>query len=541
MRRPSPLWEASKQVSVADVSRADVRFGPLELLAVVLGAYTLGSWIIGLSLSSQWPTGVAWIVDRGLDFVGIPLFVYGIACLVVSRRSWTQRLLEPLVLPLGGRLGPLALRHVSLQPHRTVAFLLTVMLMVSVSLYPTVTVASFRDRVVRGAEVRTGGDWLLTFNAPDLASTAATAPNLRAQLTALRPGIERLSVALEGVAGVSSVASMPEAVLQDLYLPGYGLRGVPIHLIDGIEHYLRTAYSETALGVGEPFDEILLRLDAGELAASPPVSEFWELSRGSELPLGTTPQFETIAMPVSGTVAFLPGMPTRSVTDRQGYVQARIDYLNMLFSQNAYVVASSNNEALGQVQALIPRVTVLVAASSRSPSFGEELINALPVAPLEIRNADDEIEKMAGDMFVYLAQTNMRLYLLGGVLLAVMSIFAIALVNYREDRRMLALVRIRGASPVHIRRLVVALVLSPALLGLVLGAVVALLAGYGLANHVWSLRDIESVVQLLPTHLVVSRLTLGVALLIFAVLIGIAAAFSQWVFRRTAREGALSG
>ncbi len=535
----SPL-EASKRVSVADVSRADVRFGPLELLSVVLGAYTLGSWITGLSLSSQWPTGVAWIADRGLDFVGLPLFVYGIACLVVSRRGWTQRLLEPLVLPLGGRLGPLALRHVSLQPHRTVVFLLTVMLMVSVSLYPTVTVASFREKVVRGAEVTTGGDWLLTFNAPDLASTAATAPNLRAQLTAVRPGIERLSMALQRVPGVSSVASMPEAVLQDLYLPGYGLRGVPIHLIDGIEHYLRTAYSEAALGIGEPFEEILLRLDAGELAASPSVSEFWELTRGSELPLGATPQFESIAVPVSGTMAFLPGMPTRSVTDRQGYVQARIDYLNMLFSQNAYVVASSDNEALGQLQTLVSRVTVLVAASSRSPSFGEELINALPVAPLEVRNADDEIEKVAGDMFVYLAQTNMRLYLLGGVLLAIMSIFAIALVNYREDRRMLALVRIRGASPAHIRRLVVALVLSPALLGLVLGAVVALLAGYGLANHVWSLRDIESVVQLLPTHLVVSRLTLGVALLILAVLIGIAAVFSQWVFRRTAREGALS-
>ena len=536
----SPL-EASRRVSAADASRADVRFGPLELLSVVLGAYTLGSWITGLSLSSQWPTEVAWIADRGLDFVGLPLFVYGMACLVVSRRGWTQRLLEPLVLPLGGRLGPLALRHTSLQPHRTVVFLLTVVLMVSVSIYPTVTAASFRDKVVRGAEVRTGGDWLLTFNAPDLAPAAATAPDLRAQLMAVRQGVERLSAALEGVPGVISVASMPEAVLQDLYLPGYGLRGVPLHLVDGLERYLRTTHSEPALGIGEAFEEILLRLDTGELAASPPVSGFWELTRGSELPLGVTPQFETIAAPVSGTVAFLPGMPTRTVTDRQGYVQARIDYLNMLFSQNAYVVASADNEALGQMQTLIPRVTVLVSASSRSPSFGEELMRALPVTPLEVRSADEEIDKVAADMFVYLAQTNMSIYLLGGILLAIVSIFAIALVNYWEDRRMLALLRIRGASPAHIRRLIVALILSPALLGLALGAVVALLAGYGLANHVWSLREIESVVQLLPTHLVVSPLTLGVALLILAVLIGIAAAFSQWVFRRTAREGALSG
>lgn len=536
----SPL-EASRRVSIADVSRAGVRFGPLELLSVLLGAYTLGSWITGLSLSSQWPTRAAWIADRGLDFIGLPLFVYGVACLVVSRGAWIQRLLEPLVLPLGGRLGPLALRHASRQPHRTVVFLLTVVLMASVSLYPTVTSASFRDKVVRGAETRTGGDWLLTFNAPDLVAAEASTPDLRTQLAAMGEGVERLSAALEGVPGVISVASMAEAVLQDLYLPGYGLRGVPLHLIDGVERYLQTVHVESALGTGAPLETILRGLDAGELAASPSVSEFWELTQGSQLAVGTTPEFETIAAPVSGTVAFLPGMPTRSVTDREGYVQARIDYLNTLFSQNAYVVSAGDNEALSRMHTLIPRVTVLVSSSSRSPGFGEELLRALPIAPLEIRSADEEIERVAGDMFISLAQANMSLYLLGGVLLAVMSIIAIALVNYREDRRMLALVRIRGASPAHIRRLVVALILSPALLGLVLGAIVAVLAGYGLANHVWSLRGIETVVQLLPTHVVLSPLALGVTLLVLAVLVGLAAAFSQWVFRRTARENALTG
>lgn len=536
----SPL-EASRRVSTADGSRAGVRFGPLELLSAVLGTYTLGSWITGLSLSSQWPTRAAWIADRGLDFVGLPLFVYGVACLVVSRGAWMQRLLKPLVLPLGGRLGPLALRHASQQPHRTVVFLLTVVLMASVSLYPTVTSASFRDKVVRGAEARTGGDWLLTFNAPDLAAAPASAPDLGAQLAAMRQGVERLSAALEGVPGVISVATMAEAVLQDLYLPGYGLRGVPLHLVDGVERYLRTAHVEPALGIGAPLGTILRGLDAGEVAASPSVSEFWELTPGSQLAVGTTPEFETVAAPVSGTVAFLPGMPTRSVTDREGYVQARIDYLNTLFSQNAYVVAASDNGALDRMRTLIPRVTVLVSSSSRSPGFGEELLRALPIAPLEVRSADEEIERVAGDMFISLAQANMSLYLLGGVLLAVMSMIAIALVNHREDRRMLALLRIRGASPAHIRRLVVALILSPALLGLVLGAVVAVLAGYGLANHVWSLREIETVVQLLPTRLVLSPLALGVTLLILAVLVGIAAAFSQWVFRRTARENALTG
>ena len=144
-------------------------------------------------------------------------------------------------------------------------------------------------------------------------------------------------------------------------------------------------------------------------------------------------------------------------------------------------------------------------------------------------------------MFVYLARANMNLYLLGGVLLALVSILTIALVNYSEDRRTLALLRIRGASPDHIRRFVIALILSPALLGFAVGGAVAVLAGYGLANYVWTLREIESVVQLLPTHLVASSLTVGVVVLILVILTGVAFFLGQWTFRRTARENLLEG
>lgn len=78
--------------------------------------------------------------------------------------------------------------------------------------------------------------------------------------------------------------------------------------------------------------------------------------------------------------------------------------------------------------------------------------------------------------------------------------------------------------------------LSPALLGLVIGALAAVLAGYGLANCVWKLREIRTVVQLLPTHLVLSPLTGGVILLLVVLLIGVASVFSWYVYRRTAHE-----
>jgi hypothetical protein len=101
----------------------------------------------------------------------------------------------------------------------------------------------------------------------------------------------------------------------------------------------------------------------------------------------------------------------------------------------------------------------------------------------------------------------------------------------------LALLRIRGASPRHLWRFVIATLLSPALLGLIIGAGAAVLAGYGLANYVWKLREIRTVVQLLPTHLVMSSMTGGVLVLLVVLLIGVASTFSWYVYRRTAHEG----
>src|ERR1700680_3295212 len=119
------------------------------------------------------------------------------------------------------------------------------------------------------------------------------------------------------------------------------------------------------------------------------------------------------------------------------------------------------------------------------------MLRALPEAPLEVHNLNDEIQKVGSDMFVYLALANMKVYVLGGFLLAVVSILAIVLVNYAEDRRTLALMRVRGASPEHIRRFLLAVVISPALLGVIVGGMVALLAGDGLSVYFWRVRGLK--------------------------------------------------
>jgi ABC-type lipoprotein release transport system permease subunit len=169
-------------------------------------------------------------------------------------------------------------------------------------------------------------------------------------------------------------------------------------------------------------------------------------------------------------------------------------------------------------------------------SYREQLLAALPFPPLEVHNLGEEVGKVASDMYISLALANMRIYLFGGIVLAVVAIFSVAAANYAEDRRTLALLRIRGVSPRQLWRFMLALLLSPALLGLLIGTVVAVLAGYGLANHVWELREIKTVVQLLRTRLVFSTSFVSVALSLIALLIAAVTALSWWVYQRTAHQ-----
>ena len=98
------------------------------------------------------------------------------------------------------------------------------------------------------------------------------------------------------------------------------------------------------------------------------------------------------------------------------------------------------------------------------------------------------------------------------------------------------LIRIRGASPEHLRRFLIATLMSPAIIGLILGIVTAMIAGYGLTNYVWKLREIRSVVQLLRTHLVVSIWTLAITVLLIVLVGAVAWLFSMWSFRSSAHE-----
>jgi hypothetical protein len=534
----SPL-QASVRVSASEASEAALSFGVLQFLALVLGAYVLFGWSFDFSLSARWDRPLIRAFDRGLDFIGLPLFLYGVATLLASKRERIQRVMAPIVRPIGGRLGRFAIRHISVKPHRAMAFLLIVALMSGVSLYPTITSPSFSDKAERGAKVQLGTDYQLLYNAPDLIDVGSLRGAAGGQLRALRPEIDRLTASLQRVEGVRTVTWMVETVLPSFYLPGYGLKGVPLYLLGDSNTYLQNVYHEPEVGLSSDFLQIMGRVRDGGTASSLPVSEFWRLSEGTPVLLGMDADRRAIDLPAAGTLGFLPGIPPRSVTDRQGYVQARVDYLNHLFSSNAYLVAGADNAQIAELQLLIPRVILLVATDGArgGAAFQQSLVSASPFPPLEVHDLEHEVGKVGTDMFIALALANMRIYLLGGLALALIAILAIAMANHAEDKRTLALLRIRGASPRDLWRFVVATLLSPAVIGLVLGTASAVLAGFGLANYVWKLREIQTVVQFLPTHLVFSPLTGGVLLLLVVLLIGVASMFSWYVYRRTAHEG----
>jgi hypothetical protein len=539
----SPL-EASGRVAGSEATRALVRFGVLQFASLLLGAYSLTRWISGWSLSDKVPALAR--ADQALDFIGLPLFLYGVSTLLVSRRSLIQSLLAPIIRPMGGPLGIVALRHMAVKPHRTIGFLLIVSLMAAVSLYPTISSGSFEDKAVRGAHVQIGSDWEVTLNAPNLVGSSEEQLRgpLNTQWQMLLPKVEAIRESLSNVQGVRSTTFLVETLLPSFYLPGYGFKGVPLYVLVDPEAYNQGVYSEPELGVNDSFQNLISQVSADQVVTSPPVAEFYEFKPGAAVPLGADRQKASlVSPPAGGILGLLPGMPARTVTDRQGYVQARVDYLNYLFSNNAYLVAHMDNPQLAGLDLLVSRVIALVNVEpGTAPDvMRPALVRAMPVPPLEVRDLSEEIKKVGSDMFIYLALENMRIYLVGGLLLALVAIFAVASANYAEDRRTLALLRIRGTPPAYIGRFLMSMLLAPALLGLILGGITAVLGGYGLTNYVWKLHNVKTIIQVLPTHLVMTSLTAGITMVLVVLLVAAALLFSLWVFRKTARENIQEG
>jgi len=538
----SPL-EASGRFASSEAAITSVKFGVVQFSALVIGMIVLAGWVFSYSVIELIPSERIRSIAVVFDFLALPLFLYGVITLLGSRRTWIQALMSPFQKMLGGRVGLLTKRHMAAKPHRSVAFLMIIALMASISLYPTIGSKSFEDKAIRGARVQIGSDWHFTFNSPDLAGANNLRGALDTQLSAINPAMKEIAKLTSQVDGVDSVQFMIEAFLPSFYVPGAGIRGVPLYLLNETEIHKNNPYAEAELGLDDSFEAILQRVQDGGIAVSPAVAEFWEPEVGKQLRIGIDESKNTISVPAAGILVHLPGMPSRSVTNREGYVQSRVDYLNYLFEQAAYTLASIDNPHIQKLQVFIPRTILMVRVEEsvlenpeRAKKLQSDLAKVFPTTPLEMHTLPEEIKKVGSDMFVTLAIENMKIYIVGGILLAFIAIFAVALANYAEDRRTLALLRVRGTSPNLVQRFLSSILISPAIIGLVLGGVTALVAGYGLTNRVWEIREIRSVVQSLKTHFLISELSIAIVVFLLGLVFFAAWAIGVWTFRQSARD-----
>jgi hypothetical protein len=534
----SPL-EASGRIAASEASQAKVGFGWLQLLLLSLGTLKVLSWIFGWSFVGD--ASPAWIglLERGLDFVAFPFFVYGLTSLLVSRRTWLTVLLRPAALLFGGRLREVSLQHMSMRPHRIAGLLLIVAMMASISLYPTIMTAVFDNKIERAAHVQLGGQFQVSINIPDLVPAASLSKDgLRERYELVRARSLALQARLKALIEVKSAGFMVEGLVDGLYMPGQGFNSIPIYLIDSPDSYLGTFYSEAALGESDDFEGLIGKLDTSNLLLSTAMTKFWQRPVGGDMPVGHDINGRMLSAPVGGTLHFMAGIPLTTVQDRDSFVGERVDYLNYLFNNRSYIVASANDPKLATLDVLMQRLVLTIEPNVgvTSSALRRAVLSALPSEPMQVRDLGDEVSRLGSDMYIFLARQNVQIYMFGGVLMALIGILAMAFTNYAEDRRTLGLLRIRGCGPREIFQFLSAGLSAPATVGLIFGALISLVVGFGITNLIWKLHDLKNIMLYLHTHLAVSWQTATVGGLLILIVLAIVLFFSRWIFKRSARE-----
>ncbi|HET7679833.1 MAG TPA: hypothetical protein VFK79_06820 [Xanthobacteraceae bacterium] len=541
--RVSPL-DALRRTAVSQTGSTQVQAGPLQWLAFALGGLKVIGWIADYSLADI--SSEPWVADadRALDFIAFPLFIYGLVSLLASSEWLMSAIMRPAAWALAGSLKTASLRHMTTRRHRAASFLLIVALMTSLALYPTVMIAVFDNKTERGARVQLGGHMQVTLNALDLMPAETQAKgDLSERLASLQQRLNPLLAELERMPEVRHATYMVEGLVEGLYMPDRGFSGLPMYLTAEPGRYLGSVYHEPELGQLDSFSTLMHRLGEGKVLSSTSVGTFYKKGLDQPMPVGRTTAGRLERVPFGGAVHFLPGVPLRTVNEREGFISARVDYLNHLFTNSPYLIGDARNRSFADLDVLIPRVVLTITASGNGSAgeFQERVLKTIEIKPLDVHDLNTEIARLGGDMYIYLARQNVQIYLLGGLILALIGIFAVAYANYVEDRRTLALLRIRGAGPLQVVRFFMPNIIGPSVVGFIIGALMALAGGFGITKLVWELRQLQTVLNYLPTHLALSQQTAVIGGILLLAVIGIAVAFGRWVFARTARQSLLEG
>ncbi len=220
------------RLRVGSDERVDCASASCRSSRIVLGSYVLFGWIFDFAISDL--PRMAWfrIGDRLLDFLGLPLFLYGVATLLASKRERIQHVMAPVLMPIGGVLGPFrAAAHVGeAASHRRVP----ADRRADVQRQPV----SDRDEPIvrgQGGPRREGAD---RHRLAGAVQRARLDRRRSAERAGRRPRSRRSSRRSTSCSprcgGSTACATRPtwsSPCFRRFYLPGYGLRGVPLFLL----------------------------------------------------------------------------------------------------------------------------------------------------------------------------------------------------------------------------------------------------------------------------------------------------------------------
>jgi hypothetical protein len=554
IRKMTPR-EAMARVSGRDVEEAGERlslaYRIASFVALVLGGYKVCVWVAGHSLLvsalqgrlSENQVQVVMLAESLLNFIAVPLFLAGVVGLLRWRLVWFQYLLNALAAPLVGKLRWFVAEHMALSRSRIASTLFLTALAMSLALLPQVGADTFYDRLLRGVDLSLATDAQLEYSLAELAGgkdDPAPVPEYNALVQAPLAEIE---AALRADARVSGVTRMQQFVMPGIYLPTQS--SLMLNLIEDPESYKQNVYYEEGLGLTRPFSEIVTLLPSDLLTASQGFLKVRQVPLQSDIIFGYTGDYVPVTGQFKEVVAFLPGQPSAGVSQREGYATAEVDYLNYVMSTDARVFASTDRFSkapLSSLKVIPSRVVFLVNTTTELNADGiDQLVAGLPIKPQNVRWQGAERQNVSKDMFISLALGNMKVFMVGGLILAITGVFVVGLANFIAERRTFSLLRLRGLPLPLLLRVSLSMFLIPVIVGIVLGILLGLVSGYGISQAIWELPRIYGMAGFLENRLTLSIVSWGIVASFGLTLTLVAVGFGLWPFRNTAREAIREG
>lgn len=529
----TPL-EASRRVASSEEGEFRHEFTNFQLICLILGGAKIVAWIVGYVPKTQWLRAG----DNLLNFVGAAFFLYGLTALIVSRRDRLETILSAIAGPLARDLKWFAVRTMLTRPHRVMTVILVAALTFGVVVYPEITSKSFYDKTVRALKLNLGADIAIRYDVTALTGGDVGQKPLEQYIGTVGAKLASLETQIRKIHGVRDVGALYQfSIPGSFYIPGQNY--LQLYLIERPDQFLRKVYYENELGVDQPFQTILQSMAPDETLVSQGFISGQELSDSKLLDLGRGSGQE-IEAKVAGTIRLLPGLSQLMMQDRESFSSASIDFINSISRTQPYVVARLDATKIPKLEGFLSNVVVHVTGNGETKSVVENLARLRDEGLIPhfaaINTEAAEKERLSSDMFVYLALQDIKVFMVGGILVALAGLIAISGVNFLEGKRIFALLRLRGASPRQLTRVILVELVAPLSVGACIGVPVGIITGYGLTNAIFTLPRASSILEILPVHLSLSWLVGAIVLGVLAFFFTSSALLSSWIFQRTARE-----